>query len=189
MNHHQSLLAKDTGFGKGVFTSSDLRPGTFLIEMTGPKLRPHEIPPLAEREIMDHYIQCADDMFLGPSGNLDDLFNHSCEPNAGLFFTKNTILVKAIKRIPANAQIYIDYSTVITIDPLVMKCFCQTKTCRGEVRDFRLLPSHVRSQYIALGIVPHYAIASCASVSDKKPPTCNSHSLRYNPSGLATSSA
>lgn len=167
MNQHPALYIRETGFGKGVFTASDLRPGTFLIEMTGPKLRPHEIPPVSEREIMDHYIQCAEDVFMGPSGKLDDLFNHSCEPNAGLFFAKNTILVKIIKRVPANTQIYIDYSTVITCDPLVMKCCCQAKNCRGEVRDFRLLPARVRSQYIALGIVPDYAIASCQTLRSK----------------------
>lgn len=119
---------------------------------------------------MDHYIQCGPQLFLGPSGDLDDLFNHSCEPNAGLYFNDGRIFVKSIKRIPANAEICFDYSTVITIDPLVMKCYCQTKLCRGEVRDFRLLPATIRSRYISLGIVPGYAIASCESEKKERLP-------------------
>lgn len=35
MNRHPALFAQPTGFGRGVFTRSDLRPGTFLMEMTG----------------------------------------------------------------------------------------------------------------------------------------------------------
>ncbi len=167
MNYHPSIQLKETVFGKSIFTSSDLRPGTFLIEMTGQTFRLEDIPPLSERQIMDHYIQCSDDLFLGPSGLFDDYFNHSCDPNAGLFFNNGRILVKTIKRVPANTEICFDYSTVMTIDPLVMQCSCRSKLCRGEVLHFRTLPERTRNRYIALGIVPQFSIASCA-VSNKK---------------------
>ncbi len=165
---HESLTLQDTKFGIGVFTKQNLSKGTFLIEMTGPVLLPEEIPSVEARSIVDHYIQCSSDKFFGPSGDYDDMFNHSCEPNAGLFFENGKILVKTIKAINVAEEIYIDYSTVITIDPFIMKCSCDTPLCRGEVAAFKTLPKKIQKQYLKLGIIPDYVITSNKTLEQKK---------------------
>lgn len=170
MRHH-SLILQTSTYGQGVFTTENLEAGTFLIEMTGPLLTIDEIPSVEARSIVDHYIQCSPTHFLGPSGDYDDMFNHSCEPNAGLFFENGRIFVKTIVPIDAQSEIWIDYSTVITRDPFVMKCCCSTPLCRGEVRDFKFLPDKIKKKYIQLNIVPDYVVASVQKPTPKKRPT------------------
>lgn len=165
---HQSLVLKNSTYGLGVFTTESLEPGTFLIEMTGPLLSLAEIPSVEDRSILDHYIQCSENKFLGPSGDFDDIFNHSCEPNAGLFFENNQILIKTIKKINTGEEIFYDYSTVITNDPFVMKCACATPLCRGEVREFKSLPEKIRKKYIQLNIVPPYVVTAATTKAPTK---------------------
>lgn len=168
MNQLESLIIQDTPLGRGIFTTTAIPSGTFLIEMTGPVLDAHEVPSVAARSVLDMYIQCAPNKFLGPSGNFDDIINHSCDPNAGLFFENGKILIKTIKPIAVGQEIFYDYSTVITNDPFVMKCECKAAVCRGEVASFRTLPKKVRDQYIKLGMVQQYVIESCKNKAREK---------------------
>lgn len=168
MNRHESLTIKKTSLGRGVFSTAPIPAGTFLIEMTGPVLHEDEIPSVQARAVLDMYIQCAPEKFLGPSGNYDDIINHSCDPNAGLFFENGKIMIRTIKDIGVGEEIFYDYSTVITNDPFVMKCACKSKKCRGEVAAFNTLPKTVREEYIALGMVQPYVIESCKTLAQEK---------------------
>ena len=42
---------------------------------------------------------------MGPSGEVDDFFNHSCDPNAGLKITATKAVLVAIKDIPPGQEI------------------------------------------------------------------------------------
>lgn len=165
---HESLIIQDTPLGRGVFATDEILAGAFLIEMTGKTMNPEDIPSVAARSILDHYIQCAPNKFLGPSGDFDDIFNHSCDPNAGLFFENGKIIIRSIRTIAAGEEIFYDYSTVITNDPFVMKCSCATTLCRGKVAAFKTLPKKTRDRYIQLGMVQPYVIESCKTVTREK---------------------
>lgn len=161
MHRHESITIKETFLGRGVFSTAPIPAGSFLIEMTGPVIDIEEVPSVAARAVLDYYIQCSETKFFGPSGDYDDIINHSCDPNAGLFFENGKVIIRTTKDIDAGSEIFYDYSTVITNDPFVMKCACGAATCRGEVAAFRTLPKKVRDQYIKLGVVQQYVIDSC----------------------------
>lgn len=151
------LIVKDTNLGKGVFAKKNIKKGEMIIEFTG-SFSPIDQVPHIEREKKDYYIQVKKNIFLGPSGYIDDYFNHSCSPNAGLLITTDKIYLTAIKNIKINEQITLDYSTTMNGDPLVINCLCGSKNCRGKITDFKYLPLDTQKKYISLGIVPHYNI-------------------------------
>jgi len=65
-----------------------------------------------------------------------DMFNHSCEPNAGF---NGQIFLVAIKNIKKNEQITFDYAMVLhkskNVKLYEMKCVCGLKNCRKIITD------------------------------------------------------
>jgi len=53
---------------------------------------------------------------MGPSGGVDDFFNHSCDPNAGLQIDGQKVWLVAIKNITQGEEITWDYSTTMDED-------------------------------------------------------------------------
>lgn len=151
----KGFAVRDTISGKGVFADRQFAKGTVLFPFTGPVLPESALPtPYATAE--DHYIQVGPKRFMGPSGGIDDLVNHSCDPNAGLVFRSDRIDIVAIRDIPAGEEIAFDYSTTMRDDPWTMRCACGSPTCRGVVAEFARLPDDVKKRYLELGIVPSY---------------------------------
>lgn len=93
----------------------------------------------------DYALQIAEDLVIG-AANADeiedvDLFNHSCEPNAGI---RGQILLAAMRDIAAGEEITFDYATVLCRSPheesaedksrpYGFECKCGTPTCRGRI--------------------------------------------------------
>ena len=76
---------KDTSKGRGVFTKEPIAKGSLVINWSGKILNRDELPrPYGKSQ--DLYTQIGDNKFTGPSGNFDDLNNHSCDPNCGMKF-------------------------------------------------------------------------------------------------------
>jgi len=100
---------------------------------------------------------------MGPSGGIDDFFNHSCEPNAGLVIKEKKIFLKAIKNIKKGSEITWDYSTTMYEaefpDKWEMDCVCGSKKCRQRIVDFKELPKKIQLRYIKAGVVPAYILA------------------------------
>ena len=84
--------------------------------------------------------------------------NHSCNPNSGLVFKKNKIMLTAIRTIRKYEEITWDYSTTMDEDEWEMDCLCGNKNCRKRIRDFKYLPRRIQQKYIKLGIVPKYIL-------------------------------
>lgn len=98
-----------------------------------------ELPELVTPED-DRYIQVGKDKYLGPSGDYDDFFNHSCNPNSGIKIKGNRVILIAIKNIKKGKEITWDYSTTMDEDEWEMCCMCKIKNCRKIIRDFKYLP-------------------------------------------------
>ena len=105
----------------------------------------------------DHYLQIDEDLFLGPSGEADDLVNHSCEPNSGIMSCNGQLILIAISPIEAQAELFFDYSTTMSHAPCELDCTCGSRHCRGRVRDFADLPWTQQKYYLRLGIVLEHA--------------------------------
>lgn len=151
-----NLIKANSRHGEAVFAKSEIAKGSTLIEFKGNIFRSDEIPKIQKPED-DRYLQVGKDLYIGPSGDLDDLINHSCDPNTGLLFSKKIILI-AIKNIKKGEEITWDYSTTMDEDFWEMDCMCEAKKCRKKIRDFKHLPADIQNYYISLGVVPEYII-------------------------------
>lgn len=142
--------------GKAVFAGRDYAEGQPIIVFSGPIVTRDRIPrPLVAAS--DRYVQIGPGQFMGPSGGIDDLINHSCDPNCGLRFEADGPVLVAIGPIRSGEELRWDYSTTIVADDWSMQCACGSIRCRGTVGDFRDLPPDLKARYQWLGIIPPYA--------------------------------
>lgn len=151
------LLICETDKGKAVHTDTSIRKGEFICEFTGPTFTMDEYKKLHDPD-NNHFLQIDDDLFMGPSNNLDDLINHSCNPNSGLVYRDGRVELVAIRDIKKGEELSFDYSTTMDEDLWEMKCLCGDKNCRNVVRDFKFLPVDLQKKYISLGIVMPFIV-------------------------------
>ncbi len=145
----------ETHLGKSVFAARSFKQGDVITKFTGEIMHKSKIPKTYRGE-RDRFMQVGLEEFMGPSGDLDDLINHSCDPNAGLKFTNFGVVLIGIKEIAEGEEITWDYSTTIFENSWKMRCDCRTSLCRKTVGDFALLDESVQKKYADLGIIPPY---------------------------------
>lgn len=145
----------ETHLGKAVFAARRFKKDDVITQFSGPTIHKSLIPKRYKGE-NDRFMQIGPEEFLGPSDSVDDLINHSCEPNAGLRFTKTGILLVAIKDIDVGEEITWDYSTTMFENPWKMKCDCRTNSCRKIIGDFMLLSPETQKKYRDLDVIPQY---------------------------------
>ena len=125
----------------------------------GPLLRQKDLPrPLPPEE--DHYLQIGLDEYLGPSGRLDDLINHSCNPNASVSISEAGASLVAIRYIHPGEELSFDYSLTSTDDESSwnLSCSCGSPMCRKLISGFHTISPVQRKRYFQLGIVPDYIL-------------------------------
>ncbi len=141
--------------GKGVFANTDLKKGDIILFFSGVLFSYAQLPT-PYNAVEDHYVQIGADLYLGPSGALDDYFNHSCDPNAGLKIRDKEVALIAIRDIAKGEEVVWDYSTTMDEDDWEIDCRCGSAHCRHKIRDFKYLPPDIRRKYACQGIVPAY---------------------------------
>ena len=153
----KKFIVKNTENGLGVFANKDFKKGEKIIDFRGNFYTGEELPTPYD-EFEDHYLQIGDNLYMGPSGDIDDFFNHSCDPNSGLKINSKKVFLIAIKDIKKGDEITWDYSTTIDEDDWEMDCNCGSKNCRRRIRDFKYLPKNIQKKYLDLKIVPKYIL-------------------------------
>lgn len=141
--------------GKAVFATEGFAEGDEIVAFSGKRLPAHRLP----RKLLgrgDRFVQVAEDAYLGPSGAVDDLINHSCDPNAGLRFRDEAPVLIALRPIAAGEEITWDYSTTLSDPEWRLACACGSPRCRREVRAFDTLPEERRRWYLARNVVAPY---------------------------------
>ena len=145
-----SLEIRKGTHGRGVFTDAPIAAGTKIMPFTGPLLR------YADTTAQTYALQIGPDRYIGASGGLDDIFNHSCEPNAGIRIDGDRVDLYAIRDIAPEEEICFDYSTTLDEDDFTMPCQCGTPSCRKLIRDGKYLPEETWRRYLSLDILPDY---------------------------------
>ena len=141
--------------GYGVFADWVFASGETIMLFGGERFSRSQLPvPYDEGD--DHFVQIGPDQYMGPSGQLDDFVNHSCDPNAGLVINRTDVILVAIRPIVEQEEITWDYSTTMDEDEWELACLCGSSNCRKTIRDFRHLAPELRKRYGNLGIVPSY---------------------------------
>jgi len=148
----------DGPIGKAVMATRGFAAGAPIVRFGGRVLRGAEVPRQVEGR-NDRYVQIDRDRWLGPSGRIDDLFNHSCAPNAGLTFGEpgsGPVTLVALRDIQPGEEIAWDYATTVGDPAWRMPCGCGAATCRGMVGPFQTLPAEVQAWYLGRDLVaPH----------------------------------
>ncbi|RYD65679.1 MAG: SET domain-containing protein-lysine N-methyltransferase [Sphingomonadales bacterium] len=141
--------------GKAVFATAHFAEGDMLIEFTGRRFRADQVPSLM-RGGGDRYVQVTPDHYMGPSGRIDDLVNHSCAPNAGLRFTDNGIFLVAVRAILPGEEISWDYSTTLRESNWHMICQCRAPECRRVIANFDALDPDRQEYFRSRNLVAPY---------------------------------
>jgi hypothetical protein len=143
----------ESHLGKAVFAARPFAEGDTLLRFTGPRLS--RAPAAHGRD--DRFVQVGEDAWLGPSGRVDDLINHSCAPNAGLRFAPDgAVFLVATAPIAAGDEVTWDYSTTLKDGDWRMICDCRAPGCRGVIGAFATLPAARQEWFLERGLVaPH----------------------------------
>ncbi len=145
----------ESHLGRAVYAAQCFAEGAEIIRFTG-ALLPADRLPTVLRGPDDHYVQVGEDRYMGPSGRVDDLINHSCTPNAGLRFTDGGVFLIATRDIAPGEEITWDYSTTLTQSNWHMICQCRSPECRRVIGNFDTLPPQRQQWYRARNLVPAY---------------------------------
>jgi SET domain len=143
--------------GKAIFTAKAVKAGARLLQFTGPVYEQSDLPR-SLGQATDRFLQIADGYFIGPSHGIDDLINHSCNPNCGLTFTREGVTMIALRDIRKKEELTWDYSTTWLNFPGEFRCACDSGNCRQIVGDFRKLPRLTQLRYRKLGVLPSYIV-------------------------------
>ncbi len=137
--------------GAGAFATAPIEKGELIVIFTG------AVTDTADTDFDDYHLQVGEGRYLGPSGDLDDLVNHSCEPNAGFSAqSQNEMPILIARRdIAPGEEITMDYNAVIDeADWPGFACGCGASGCNGMVRSFRDL-SDVKKQALKPWVLPY----------------------------------
>lgn len=112
----------------GVFTFVRIPANVPVIEITGNVHLEHELPDPNHPALL----QVGPNTFIGPSGDVDDYINHSCEPNCNLHIVGNRAILYSMYDIAEGSEITFDYSTSSTdsLEKWQMNCQCGSYKCR-----------------------------------------------------------
>ena len=145
----------ETHLGKAVFAARAFDEGQPLLEFTGRRFRAARVPSLM-RGGSDRYVQVTPEHYMGPSGRIDDLVNHSCDPNAGLRFTDDGVFLVAIRPIAPGEEVTWDYSTTLAESNWHMICQCRAEGCRRVIGNFATIDPERQQFYRARNLVAPY---------------------------------
>ncbi len=144
------LDIREGAYGRGVFAGETIPAGALIARFSGPFLR------YEQTSAATYALQIGPDLYIGGSGGVDDLFNHSCDPNAGVMIQGTSAELQAIRDISPGEEIAFDYSTTLDEGDFTMECRCGSPSCRGTIGDGRDLPQAVWQRYLRLGILPAF---------------------------------
>lgn len=149
----------ETHLGKAVFAAQGFAAGDEIVRFTGRRFRADRVPSLM-RGSSDRFVQVTPDHYMGPSGRIDDLINHSCAPNAGLRFGARdhggAVVLVAIREIAAGEEIAWDYSTTLAESNWHMICRCGSPECRRVIGNFATLAPERQEWFRSHNLVAPY---------------------------------
>lgn len=160
-----SLFVGNTGkYGKGVFTSKAINCGDSIYLLDGVTVTLSESVRriLLKKELPDDPLQVGRRTYL----DLDDfsrLFNHSCDPTAGI---RQRSELFALRDIKAGEQITYDYSATISPTVWSMKCRCGSPICRKIIGDIRSIPPEQLQHYKKSCAIQRYMKPLLQSIED-----------------------
>ena len=116
---------------EGVFTLRPILKGAFVLRCKGIVRRGDELDDVSRIMQIGHDRYLVEDL---RNPHFDDYLNHSCRPNVG--FSRGTLALYALRHIPAESELLLDYSTTMNEPGWKLRCRCGVATCRKWIRSF-----------------------------------------------------
>ena len=145
----------ETHLGKTVYAAQGFAEGDTIVRFTGRRVRADKVPSVL-RGARDRFVQVTPHHYMGPSHRIDDLINHSCDPNAGLRFTDAGVFLVAVRDIAAGEEIAWDYSTTLADSDWKMICQCRSADCRRVIGTFATLGEERQAWFLERDLVAPY---------------------------------
>jgi uncharacterized protein len=117
--------------GHGVFARESIQSGELITVWSGIAVTEEKLSEWPE-EKATHGIQVEEKVYLIPLGQDDpaDMFNHSCDPNAGLC---GQITLLAMRDIASGEEVCFDYAMSDSSDYDEFECHCGKPNCRKKI--------------------------------------------------------
>lgn len=145
--------------GRGVRTRRALPGGWIVHRLSGPRISGRQyagLRPLLRRRCA----QVGENTYVGPSGEFDDWFNHSCAPNMYLRAVDGELVLVTARAVRADEELTWDYASVVTDRRTRFACDCGARQCRGLIGRFKDCPLAVRAALARRHAVPSHLPAS-----------------------------
>ena len=121
--------------GLGLFARVPIKKGRFIIRYSGRKLPTETVDDLDNRYLFEINTRWTID---GSSrSNRARYINHSCRPNAEVYFVKHAIKIRAIKNIEAGDEITYNYGRNY-FDAFIKAVGCKCRACARKRAKLRL---------------------------------------------------
>jgi hypothetical protein len=121
--------------GLGLFARVPIKKGRFIIRYNGRKIRTDTVDDLDTRYLFEINTRWTID---GSSrSNRARYINHSCRPNAEVYFVKHVIKIRAIKSIKAGDEITYNYGHNY-FDAFIKAVGCKCRPCAKKRARHRL---------------------------------------------------
>jgi uncharacterized protein len=134
--------------GRGLFARAAISAGE-IVAVKGGAIMDSAALALVRDQISPAEIQIEDDLYIAPRAAKDVeanllCLNHSCDPNVGV---RGQITFVAMRAVPVNAELSIDYAMIDGDPNERMDCRCGAPECRGVItgNDWRLV--NLRRKY------------------------------------------
>jgi SET domain-containing protein len=123
------VRATGIGKGKGLFATSKIKKGSFVIEYTGDKIPTKVADTLGTRYLFEIDSEWTID---GASRtNTARYINHSCDPNCEVEIEGDRLMIYAVRNIARGEELSFDYGEEYFDDFIRPSgCKCHTKLCR-----------------------------------------------------------
>ena len=129
--------------GTGMFATESIKKDEVIAVYGGIIVPKSDINSYREKIGGIRGIQISDGFFICPTESKGGLFNHSCNPNLGY---QNTILIVALKDIPAGEELAFDYGMSETnFQPWA--CTCNSQNCRKTIQPTDWQDKSLREKY------------------------------------------
>lgn len=144
--------------GNGIFATRRFRAGETVFRVRGTVVHYTEVNRRGGT-YQDNTFRFGRETYLSPEGEIGDFLNHSCAPNAKVEKRGRRLFVVAIRMIPVDTEVVIDYSTILAGDDTwTMRCRCGMPECRFNISAFTQLPVRLQDSYRRRRIVPEYIL-------------------------------
>lgn len=116
----------------GCYTTAPIRRGSRVAEYTGPRLSKEQADSLYEQSPLTYLFGLGDGTVVIDGHCMAMFINHSCDPNCETDERNGRVWIRAIRNIPAGAEITYDYCLYDGGDAEA-ECNCGAKKCRGTM--------------------------------------------------------